>query len=65
MVDKCIIFENFADADDVAFLIWHLDTDESESWDRCLDTDRFCLQSESEIFLQSFDLRETYSLCRT
>lgn len=62
MMGECIIREDFPDTDDVTFFVWYLDTDESESWDRCLDTDRFCLESESEIFFESLDLREPDSL---
>lgn len=65
MMCEALIREDFSDADDVTFFIWYLDTDESESWDRCLDTDRFRLQSECEIFFQGFDLREADSLRRS
>lgn len=65
MMDKCIIFEDFSDPDDISFFIWYLDTDETETRDRCLDTDRFRLQCESEILLQGFDFREADSFTRT
>lgn len=65
MVREAIIFEDFADTYYIAFLVWHLDTHESESWYRCLYTDRFRFQSEGEIFFQCFYLRKAYSLART
>ena len=43
MVREAIIFEDFADTYYITFLVWYLNTNESESWDRCLDTDRFRL----------------------
>lgn len=49
MMSEAIIFEDFTYSYDIAFLVWHLDTHESESWDRRLYTDRFCFQRESEI----------------
>ena len=36
MMGKCIIREYFSDTDDITFFIWDFDTDESETWDRCL-----------------------------
>lgn len=50
MMGKYTIFEYFADTDDISLFIGYLDTDESESWDRCLDTDRFGLEGEGEVF---------------
>ena len=62
MMTECIIFEDFPYTYDIAFLIWDFDTHESESWDRCLDTDRLRLECESEVFFQAFYLRKAYSL---
>ena len=65
MVCEAIIFEDFAYSYDIAFFVWYLDAHESESWDRCLDTDRFRFQGEGEIFFQCFYLGKAYSLART
>lgn len=59
---EAVIFEDFSNSDDVSFFIWHLDPDESESWNWRLDADGFCLQCQGEILLQGFDLREADSL---
>jgi hypothetical protein len=56
MMGKSIITEDFSYADDISFFIWYLDADESKSWDRCLDTDRFCLEREGEVFFERFNL---------
>jgi hypothetical protein len=50
MPSKYTVFEHFSDTDDITLLIRDFDTDEPESWNRRLDTDRFCFQSESEVF---------------
>lgn len=36
---KRYIFENFFDSNGITFLIWYLYSNETESWDGCLDTD--------------------------
>lgn len=65
VVSECIIFEDFLDPDGISFFIWDFDPDESKSWDRSLNTDRFCFECECEIFFQAFDLCKTYSLTRS
>ncbi len=64
MVREAVIFEDFTDANDISFFIWHLYPDEAKTRNRCLDTDRFCLQRQSQILLQRFDLREADSFTR-
>lgn len=56
MMTECIIFEDFPDTHDITLLIRDFDPDESEPWDRCLDTDILGFQGESEIFLETLDL---------
>lgn len=65
MVGEAVIFEDFTDPHGISFLIRDFDPDESESWDRCLDTDGFCLECQREILFQRLDLRESDSLTRT
>ena len=65
MSGKCYVFKDFFDSYGISFLIWYLYTYESKTRDWCLDTDGLCLESECEIFFESFDLRETYSFAGT
>ncbi len=62
VVRECSILEDFFDPDGVSFFIGYLDTDESEPWDRCLDTDRFCLEREREVVFEIFDFCQMYSV---
>lgn len=61
---EAIILEDFTDTDDITFLIWNFDPDESETRDRRLDADGFCLECQREILFQRLDLRESDSLTR-
>lgn len=65
MLSKGFVFEEFLDTDDITFLIRDFDPDEAEAWNRCLDTDTFGLEGESEVFLQVLDLRKAYSFSRS
>ena len=60
MMGESIILEDFFDPDSISFFIWDFDPDKSESWDRCLDAYRFCLEGKSEVFFEAFDLRKSY-----
>ena len=62
VTSECNIFEDFFDSYGIPFLIWYLDSDEPESWDRCLDSYGFCLECEREIFFESFDFCQSDSL---
>ncbi len=55
---ECNIFEDLLDPDGISFLIGHLYSYEAESWYRCLYSDGFCLECESEIFFEGNNLGE-------
>lgn len=59
------ILKNFFDSDSITFLVWYLYTDESQPRNRCLDTDRFCFESEGEVFFEGFYLGESDSFTRS
>lgn len=64
MCAESAVFEDFFDTNCITFFIRDFDSDESETRDRRLYTDRFCLECESEIVLEIGYLGQANTLGR-